>query len=141
MHVEDPTKTGFMRSLCMGQIEEDLILPFPEMADSEKDTLRDLGGALEGLLAPRREDFRTWDREGDLPHPEFIRLKRGDATQAQNVFNGQIQSLVFIGEAFEGEITINDTQLFIKTEPDSDIKVSDTANFTVDPDHCLLVTR
>ena len=40
--------------------------------------------------------------------PEFIRLKRGDATQTQNVFNGQIQSLVFIGEAYEGEITIND---------------------------------
>jgi len=67
MHVEDLTTTSFMRSLCMGQIEEDLILPFPQMADSEKDTLHDVGGALEGLLAPRREDFRTWDREAELP--------------------------------------------------------------------------
>ncbi len=58
-----------------------------------------------------------------------------------HVFNGKIQSLVFIGEAFEGEITIDESQLFIKTEPDSDIKVGDTANFTVSPDHCLLVTR
>ncbi|MEJ2475882.1 MAG: TOBE domain-containing protein [Desulfobacterales bacterium] len=73
--------------------------------------------------------------------PEFIRLKRGDATQAQNVFNGQVRSLVFIGEAYEGEIIINDTRLFIKTEPDSDIKVRDAANFSVDPDQCLLVTR
>ena len=72
-----------------------------------------------------------------LPYPISWIWKR----ETQNVFNGQIQSLVFIGEAFEGEITINDTQLFVKTEPDSDIKVRDTANFTVDPDHCLLITR
>ena len=85
------------------------------------------------------------DKPGDKAplclRPEFIRLKRGDAGEAQNVFNGRIESLVFIGEAFEGEITVRDSQLFIKTEPDSDIKVGDMANFTVDPDHCLLVTR
>ena len=73
--------------------------------------------------------------------PEFIRLKRGDATQTQNVFNGQIQSLVFIGEAYEGEITINDANFFIKIEPDSEIEVGDSVNFTVDPDNCLLVTQ
>ncbi len=65
--MDDLTTKSFMRSLCMGQIEEDLIFPFPQMTDSERDTLRDVEGALEGLLGPRREDFRTWDREGDLP--------------------------------------------------------------------------
>ena len=56
-------------------------------------------------------------------------------------FSGRIDSLVFIGEAYEGEITIQRSQLFIKTEPDSDIQVGDRANFSVDPNHCLLVTR
>ena len=108
---------------------------------SQEGSLTTVDCAIGSVICRKQADMKTGDKVTLCLRPEFIRLKRGDATQAQNVFNGQIQSLVFIGEAFEGEITINDTQLFIKTEPDSDIKVRDIANFTVDPDHCLLVTR
>ena len=97
--------------------------------------------AIGSLACRKRADMKPGDKATLCLRPEFIRLKRGDASEAQNVFSGQIQSLVFIGEAFEGEITIHESQLFIKTEPDSDIEVGDSANFTVDPDHCLLVTR
>jgi len=108
---------------------------------SQEGSVTTVDCAIGNVICRKQTDMKPGDKVTLCLRPEFIRLKRGDATQAQNVFNGQIQSLVFIGEAFEGEITINDTQLFIKTEPDSDIKVRDTANFTVDPDHCLLVTR
>jgi iron(III) transport system ATP-binding protein len=108
---------------------------------SQEGSVTTVDCAIGSLFCRKQADMKPGDKVTLCLRPEFIRLKRGDATQAQNVFNGQIQSLVFIGEAFEGEITIKDTQLFIKTEPDSDIKVRDTANFTVDPDHCLLVTR
>lgn len=95
-----------------------------------------------GSVACRKLDaLKPGDKATLCLRPEFIRLKRGDTSLAQNVFNGQIKSLVFIGEAFEGEITIHESQLFIKTEPDSDIEVGDSAYFTVDPNHCLLVTR
>ena len=97
--------------------------------------------AIGRLVCRKRADMKPGDKVTLSLRPEFIRLKRGDASEAQNVFNGQIQSLVFIGEAFEGDITIHESQLFIKTEPDSDIRVGDSANFTVDPDHCLLVVR
>ena len=97
--------------------------------------------AIGSVTCRKQTGMQPDDKATLCLRPEFIRLKRGDATQTQNVFNGQIKSLVFIGEAFEGEITINDAQLFIKTEPDSDIKERDAANFTVDPDHCLLVTK
>ncbi len=72
--------------------------------------------------------------------PEFIRLEKGDAAAGQNIFSGKITSLVFIGEAFEGEISVADSQLFIKTLPDSEISVMDSANFTVEPSNCLLLT-
>ena len=97
--------------------------------------------AIGSLACRKRADMNPGDKVTLCLRPEFIRLKRGDANAEQNVFNGKIQSLVFIGEAFEGEIAIHESQLFIKTEPDSDIEVGDTANFTVSPDHCLLVTR
>jgi acyl-CoA dehydrogenase family protein 9 len=69
--VADKDTTSFMRSLCMGRIEQDVIFPFPTVSDAQKETLGDISGALEGLLGTRAEDFRKWDVEGELP-TEFI---------------------------------------------------------------------
>lgn len=67
----DKETTSFMRSLCMGRIEQDVICPFPTMSDAQRETLTDISGALEGLLGPRAEDFQKWDVAGELPL-EFI---------------------------------------------------------------------
>ncbi len=97
--------------------------------------------AIGSVSCRKQLEMKPGDKVTLCLRPEFIRLKQGNATKAQNVFNGQIRSLIFIGEAFEGTIDINDMQLFIKTEPDSDLKAGDNAHFTVDPDHCLLVSE
>ena len=67
----DKETTSFMRSLCMGRIEHDVICPFPTVSDAQKETLGDISGALEGLLGTRAEDFRKWDVAGEMPE-EFI---------------------------------------------------------------------
>lgn len=67
---------SFMRSLCMGEIEEDVIFPYPELDESEKETLRSVSDALRDMLAPHEHDFRHWDRAGEFP-PEFIEELRG----------------------------------------------------------------
>ena len=108
---------------------------------SQEGSVTTVDCAIGSVSCRKKADMKPGDKATLSLRPEFIRLKRGDASEAQNVFNGKIDSLVFIGEAFEGEITIQESQLFIKTEPDSDIEVGHSANFTVDPDHCLLVTR
>jgi acyl-CoA dehydrogenase family protein 9 len=69
--VVDKKTVSFMRSLCMGQIEEEVILPFPTIPAAEKETLRGVVSSLEQLLKPKAEDFRHWDRAGEFP-PEFI---------------------------------------------------------------------
>ena len=69
--MSDKLTTSFMRSLCMGQIEQDVIFPFPTLKDDQKETLREIAGALESLLGPRSEDFRHWDAAGEMP-AEFI---------------------------------------------------------------------
>jgi len=73
--VADKDTTSFMRSLCMGRIEQDVLFPFPTVSDAEKETLGDISGALEGLLGPRTEDFRKWDAEGELPEDFIDELK------------------------------------------------------------------
>ena len=67
----DSETTSFMRSLCMGQIEQAVLFPFPVMSTEEKDTLHEITAALDGLLGPRAGDFRQWDVAGEMP-AEFI---------------------------------------------------------------------
>ncbi len=67
----DKETTSFMRSLCMGRIEQDVICPFPALPEAQRETLKDIAGALEGLLGTRAEDFAKWDVEAELP-AEFI---------------------------------------------------------------------
>jgi len=65
------TSISFIRSLCMGEIEEQVILPFPKMAEQESETIRSLVDPMHSLLEPHTEDFRKWDRAGEFP-PEYI---------------------------------------------------------------------
>lgn len=67
----DKATTGFMRSLCMGQIEQEVLFPFPVMSPDQKEMLHDITGALEDLLGSHTEDFRQWDVDGNMP-AEFI---------------------------------------------------------------------
>jgi acyl-CoA dehydrogenase family protein 9 len=55
----------------MGTILEDLILPFPRLPESEKETLATVFSTLEQLFGSREKDFAAWDRKGEFP-PEFI---------------------------------------------------------------------
>jgi acyl-CoA dehydrogenase family member 9 len=71
----DKKTASFMRSLCLGRIEEDIILPFPALSTGEKETLEGVITTLTQLLAPREADFRAWDRKGELP-PEFVNQLR-----------------------------------------------------------------
>ncbi len=67
----DKKTASFMRSLCMGRIEEDIVLPFPEMKAGDRETLKNVITSLEQLLEGREKDFRAWDRKGEMP-PEFV---------------------------------------------------------------------
>lgn len=69
--MSDKRSVGFMRSLCMGQIEEEVILPFPRMSEEQRETLREVTHSFESLLKPREGDFREWDRKGEMP-AEFV---------------------------------------------------------------------
>jgi acyl-CoA dehydrogenase family member 9 len=66
---------SFMRSLCLGEIAEDMIFPFPQIKDDEKETLKASFDAFGSWLKGREKEFREWDVKGDMP-PEFIAQMR-----------------------------------------------------------------
>ena len=63
--------SSFMRSLCSGKIEEDILFPFPQMKSEEQETLRTMRDSFSGWLSSKEKDFRNWDHDGHMPS-EFI---------------------------------------------------------------------
>ena len=92
-----------------------------------------------GSIACQRRDIPTGSEATLCIRPEFIRIARGEAG-GKNVVNGRVESLIFIGEAYEVEIRVGDELLLAKIDPDVDLKVGNAVNFSLDPAHCLLVS-
>src|SRR5688572_29504166 len=56
-----------MRSLCLGEIEEEIIIPFPEMSEHEKETLRTVTASIRSLLQSHESEFAAWHEAAALP--------------------------------------------------------------------------
>ncbi len=63
----DKRTASFVQSLCMGEIEEEVLVPFPQMKAAEKETLAQVVASVNQLLGPRQKDFREWDVKGEMP--------------------------------------------------------------------------
>jgi alkylation response protein AidB-like acyl-CoA dehydrogenase len=63
----DKRTASFVQALCMGQIEEQIVVPFPELKAAEKETLEQVLASVNQLLGPRARDFREWDARGEIP--------------------------------------------------------------------------
>lgn len=55
----------------MGNIEEQVLIPYPSMAAEQKETLHGVIESVGRLLGSHTEDFRKWDRAGEMPS-EFV---------------------------------------------------------------------
>ena len=71
--------------------------------------------------------------------PEFISLADKPAGEGDNIFRGRMETLVFIGEAYEGDIRVGD-QLFTTTvSPTVQMIEGDEVSISFNPDHCFLL--
>ena len=58
MRPESPDSRSFVTSLCFGEIDEELIVPYPKMKPHDKELLKNVIGSLDQLLRPHEGDFR-----------------------------------------------------------------------------------
>ena len=73
--------------------------------------------------------------------PEFIKVIEGEVSEHRNIFRGRVESLLFIGEAYEGEIIVADTLLVTRIEPTTAVKEGDEIALSLDPDHCFVLLK
>jgi acyl-CoA dehydrogenase family member 9 len=71
----DKKTASFVQSLCMGEIEEQIIIPYPEMKPAEKELLGQVIASVNQLLSARQRDFREWDVRGEMPKAFIEELK------------------------------------------------------------------
>lgn len=71
--------------------------------------------------------------------PEFITFTETISGNGRNNFHGIVESLIFVGDAYEGEIRIGDTYLVTRIEPTAGIKEGDEISFFFDPEHCIVL--
>jgi iron(III) transport system ATP-binding protein len=73
--------------------------------------------------------------------PEFIKVLEKDTIEGSNIFRGRVESLLFVGEAYEGEIVIADTRLITRIEPTTIVEEGDEVSLYFDPSHCFVLSK
>jgi iron(III) transport system ATP-binding protein len=71
--------------------------------------------------------------------PEFIRVLKGDHKVGRNIFRGRVESLVFVGDAYEGEIRVGETLLIFRIEPTTAVREGEEIALHFDPRHCSIL--
>ena len=71
--------------------------------------------------------------------PEFISLAHTQTSHEKNIFKGVMENLVFIGEAYEGDIKIGDTLLTTTIEPTENIHDGSEIFISFSSEHCFIV--
>jgi iron(III) transport system ATP-binding protein len=96
-----------------------------------------------GKFVCKKTDFLPGAEVTLCLRPEFIHpIHAGSAGKAGlNRVQGVIETLLFIGDAYEGEIRVGETLLMARIDPDTDFKTGDTVVFDVPAEHCLLVAK
>ena len=104
-----------------------------------------------GKISCKKTDFAPGTEVILCLRPEFIRPKKTpeistselseDSRFLQNLVQGKLETMLFIGDAYEGEIRVGETLLMARFDPDTDIKEGDEVAFQISPQHCLLVVR
>jgi len=72
----DKRTASFMRSLALGEIEEEILLPFPDPKLAERAVLAAALSKVEELFAAREADLAAWDRDGAMPSSFLDELRR-----------------------------------------------------------------
>ena len=71
--------------------------------------------------------------------PEFIRVLPNNQPDGRNIFRGRVESLIFVGDAYEGEIRVGETLLIFRIEPTTAVREGEEIALHFDPHHCSIL--
>ncbi len=96
--------------------------------------------ALGVITCNQRGEAKAGQRVTVSIRPEFIRVIKGEVEPMPNVFRGRLESLVFVGEACEGEIRIGIPLLIARLDATAAVREGDEITLHFDPSHCSVLS-
>jgi iron(III) transport system ATP-binding protein len=100
-----------------------------------------IDSAMGAIACPKRSGLVPGSEVSVCVRPESIRVPAAHGEQNHNVFRGSVESLVFVGDAYEGEIRIADIRVITRIESTAGIREGDTVTLQFDPVHCTVLSR
>ena len=100
-----------------------------------------IDSSIGAITCPKSPDTSPGNTVSVCIRPEFIKVMEKDTRESLNIFQGKVESLVFVGESYEGEIIIADTRLFTRIEPTLTIREGEEITLFLDPDHCFVLSK
>jgi iron(III) transport system ATP-binding protein len=95
-----------------------------------------------GKLACKKTDFPVGAELTLCIRPEFIHPQKGSGEgRTEGIVRGKIESLVFIGDAYEAEIRCGSILLLARLDPETELAGGDDVFFETNPGQCLLVSK
>jgi len=100
-----------------------------------------IDSGIGAITCPKSPDTLLGNTVSICIRPEFIKVMENDTRESRNIFRGKVDSLVFVGEAYEGDIIIGATRLFTKIESTFAMSAGDEVTLFFDPDHCFVLSK
>ena len=124
------------------------LIPGTVLEGSENETLVE---SKIGTFSCKKADFSPGAEITLCLRPEFIHPKKAhdmpasdlseDGRISLNLVQGKLETMLFIGDAYEGEIRVNGALLMAHFDSDTEIREGDQVAFRILPQHCLLMAR
>jgi iron(III) transport system ATP-binding protein len=95
--------------------------------------------AIGPIACAKRADVPPGRAVAVCVRPEFIRVFPADQSEGRNIFRGKVESLIFVGDAYEGEIRVGKTLLFFRIEPTTVVREGGEIALRFDPEHCSIL--
>jgi iron(III) transport system ATP-binding protein len=102
-----------------------------------------------GKIICKKTDFPAGSEVTLCIRPEFIHPEKSAGAAAgtrsisgkANAVHGKIETLVFIGDAYEAEIRSGGILLLARLDPETELALGDEVCFEANPNQCLLVSK
>lgn len=92
-----------------------------------------------GRVACHKRPFGVGESAVLCIRPEFIELAENGTAAHDNLFEGVMETMVFVGDAYEGELRVGSELLMVKLPPDTQLEEGARVRFSVRAEYCLLV--
>jgi iron(III) transport system ATP-binding protein len=100
-----------------------------------------IGSTIGVITCQKKPHLAPGDEVAVCVRPESIRVLDRETDQCLNVLRGRVESLTFVGDAYEGEICIGETRLIARIEPMAGIEEGDMIAIWFDPAHCTVISK